>query len=61
MSKIVDPLKSIQNKSQLSAYTHFSAAERMSQLHLWLGIPTAFISVGLGEMDPSDWTANGRV
>lgn len=36
--------------SQLSAYAHFGAAERMSRLHLWFGVPIAFISVLLGSV-----------
>nr|WP_283164265.1 SLATT domain-containing protein [Shewanella corallii] len=47
-------LERIKRNSQLSAYAHFGAAERMSNLHLWLGIPTAVISVGLGSVLMAD-------
>ncbi|MGI2258316.1 SLATT domain-containing protein [Shewanella sp. GXUN23E] len=47
-------LARIKRNSQLAAYAHFRAAERMSHLHLWLGIPTALISVGLGSVLVAD-------
>ena len=50
----VKVLKRIKRNSQLSAYAHFGAAERMSKLHLWFGIPTALISVGLGSVFVAD-------
>ncbi|MDC8829388.1 SLATT domain-containing protein [Alteromonas gilva] len=54
MAEIVDVLKRLQNNSQLTAYAHFGASERMSRLHLWLGIPIALISVGLGSVFVAD-------
>ncbi|MCK5662148.1 MAG: SLATT domain-containing protein [Thiotrichaceae bacterium] len=54
MTETIKVFERIKRNSQLSAYAHFGASERMSYLHLWLGIPTALISVGLGSVLVTD-------
>lgn len=47
-------IKRLGRNSQLSSYTHFGAAERMSQVHLLLGVPIAIISVAIGSVLVAD-------
>lgn len=54
MSEMIHVLNRLKDNSQLSAYAHFGAAERMSNFHLWFGVPTALISVGLGSILVAD-------
>ena len=48
MEKQLFFLQRVRRNSQLSAYAHFGASERMSRIHLWLGIPIIIFSLMLG-------------
>lgn len=54
MTETEKVLGRLKRNSQLSAYAHFGAAERMSEIHLWLGVPAALISVGMGSVFVAD-------